>query len=577
MESRLNNQSVDNLLHLLLNEALVSINAKSGSLMILDELGKTLKIKSRLGPPNPERISEPIFRFEDKLGIAVKVIREKKAYISNNLAKDKYFNNYREKTKLKSILCVPIIYSKKVLGVINIDDENENCFKAPDIDKVSNIILKYEKFLTNRVPPLQSLAETSKLLTLHHSHENIEIVLKKIAKNALTALGADIVILYQYDNKRSKFLGNKSGPVYAGDIKYPKFMTDPVHPQDVPYQILKNQHPLYIEENIQSQQFLTQPISRGPGKNRDRFTIREKVASLAALKLTVSSTENGEDENVGVMFVNYRDKYKFDDEEKHAIETFASVAAITIYNTRKEYANFKEKMGIYSRINKGIKYDYKINEKSVEDYLGHFTGNSFILAIDIRKSTVLMLNATDRLSYVQFVIEIEKGFNQIIKDNYGIVDKFTGDGILAYFIPDFTGDNAGVYCINAALKCNELFIKVFEKHKNDFQLVTAETGLGIGIDFGKINCELKEQQLIVVGAPVVLASRLSTVPAGTIALNQQAYKEIIDHTRIFRFEEMLVSLKHEGACYAYKVADYPYIEIQKPKWVQENENKTFSL
>lgn len=66
-------KTLDDLLHSLLNKALVEINAPAGSLMAVDKLNNTLQIKARLGPPREQRTQEPTFKLTDKKGIALKL------------------------------------------------------------------------------------------------------------------------------------------------------------------------------------------------------------------------------------------------------------------------------------------------------------------------------------------------------------------------------------------------------------------------------------------------------------------------------------------------------------------------
>jgi hypothetical protein len=54
-------QTLDALLHQVLNNALVSIKADSGSLLLVDHTEGILQIKARLGKPREGRKTEPVF------------------------------------------------------------------------------------------------------------------------------------------------------------------------------------------------------------------------------------------------------------------------------------------------------------------------------------------------------------------------------------------------------------------------------------------------------------------------------------------------------------------------------------
>ncbi|KKO44825.1 hypothetical protein WG68_13380 [Arsukibacterium ikkense] len=57
---------------------------------------------------------------------------------------------------------------------------------------------------------------------------------------------------------------------------------------------------------------------------------------------------------------------------------------------------------------------------------------AFVVSIDIRRSTELMLKAKTASAFAKFITTLCADFDNLIKENYGVVDKFTGDGILAY-------------------------------------------------------------------------------------------------------------------------------------------------
>jgi len=103
-------------LHLVLNFALVKVNATAGSIMMLDESGSELHIKARLGPPRQRRTDEPIFEVNGE-GIASCVVREKRAHNSPNVESDTLFKTTQSGSPhFTSLLCVPIEEKARVTG-----------------------------------------------------------------------------------------------------------------------------------------------------------------------------------------------------------------------------------------------------------------------------------------------------------------------------------------------------------------------------------------------------------------------------------------------------------------------------
>ena len=110
--------------------------------------------------------------------------------------------------------------------------------------------------------------------------------------------------------------------------------------------------------------------------------------------------------------------------------------------------------------------------------------NSFVLSIDIRRSTELMLKARLPHQFAQFIRGLCVTLSEIIIGNYGVFDKFTGDGVLAYFPDFYSGPDAGLFALDSALKAHIFFEKHYEENRNCFSSVLSDIGLGIGIDYG---------------------------------------------------------------------------------------------
>lgn len=194
---------------------------------------------------------------------------------------------------------------------------------------------------------------------------------------------------------------------------------------------------------------------------------------------------------------------------------------------------------------------------------------SFVLAVDIRKSTDLMLKARNPKQFAVFITKLCTDLQRSVLDNYGVFDKFTGDGILAFFPDFYTGDDAGHFALAAAEACHQAFTKHYRDHRNCFSAVYKNAGLGIGLDFG-LTSLIREwwAGFTVVGTPVVYACRLSAAEAGQTLLNQPAYEKLQSHRNHFCdcFEAGL-EIKHEGALVAYQAKlKSDFLRPNKPDW-----------
>ena len=133
---------------------------------------------------------------------------------------------------------------------------------------------------------------------------------------------------------------------------------------------------------------------------------------------------------------------------------------------------------------------------------------AFIMSIDIRRSTDLMLKARDAKKFAAFIIDLTDQLRLAVIERYGVFDKFTGDGILAFFPLFFAGEDAAIRVIEAADACHKIFTEHYNSSRHIFTAVVKEAGLGIGIDFGHVHLLNVAGSLTVVGNPVVYACRM---------------------------------------------------------------------
>lgn len=193
---------------------------------------------------------------------------------------------------------------------------------------------------------------------------------------------------------------------------------------------------------------------------------------------------------------------------------------------------------------------------------------AFVISIDIRRSTELMLKARNPTLFAEFMTELCARLEAAIKDEYGVFDKFTGDGVLAFFPEFFSGEDAGYHALMAAQKALAIFTECYRCHRTSFTTVLADAHLAVGIDYGGVHLLQVVGGLTVVGGPVVYACRLSGGKPKTILLNQAAYERISDsYGGLCLIKETELEIKHEGkiTCYEVSPTSKPFTPT-KPVW-----------
>lgn len=200
-----------------------------------------------------------------------------------------------------------------------------------------------------------------------------------------------------------------------------------------------------------------------------------------------------------------------------------------------------------------------------EDYL-KTPQLSSILSIDIRKSTELMLKANTSDDFSNFITDLIENMILIIKNNYGIIEKFTGDGILAFFPEFYSGTDSCGYAINSALECHDIFNNIYKNYWKHFIAVVGNAGLGIGIDYGEVLIKHINNSINIIGKPVVYACRMGSIDAGKTAINIPAYESISNKINNNVLYPEYLDLKTGEKLFCYLIKEKIKL-LKKPDWL----------
>ncbi|MDD3296503.1 MAG: ATP-binding protein [Candidatus Omnitrophica bacterium] len=191
--------NLEKLLKQILDASLELLKADSGSLMLIEENSKTLKIKAARG------LSEEVCaKVEVNLGEHVSgwVAKEgKPLLLVGGLKNDSRFSHLDEKKSIKSSICVPLIVEKRVIGVLNLNNTvSDNLFSEPDLGLLS--LLANQAAIS--IWSVRLYEETKK------ANEEIRLMQKKLVeKEKMAALGQfSAGIAHEINNPLTTIIGN---------------------------------------------------------------------------------------------------------------------------------------------------------------------------------------------------------------------------------------------------------------------------------------------------------------------------------------------------------------------------------
>lgn len=194
------------------------------------------------------------------------------------------------------------------------------------------------------------------------------------------------------------------------------------------------------------------------------------------------------------------------------------------------------------------------------------TVEATVMSVDIRNSTTLMENAIDPKQFAVFMSDLLSNIHNLIMDDYGIFEKFTGDGALAFFPRVMAGDDHSLRAIRCASKIHTAFQTLYKAVLSTAFDVPIQTGLGIGIHTGNIEVVRIRRRLSIVGKPVVIACRLGGAPAGaTYCL--PVFKTIVESRdkQCAKFYDEILKTK-QNSLHVFRI-DYHNISPGQPQWV----------
>jgi len=160
--------------------------------------------------------------------------------------------------------------------------------------------------------------------------------------------------------------------------------------------------------------------------------------------------------------------------------------------------------------------------------------DTLVMVADIRRSQDLITYGMSPNTYREQIIGFLTEIRKILLEDYGIYDRFTGDGYIAYFnsfVCRMGGRDYYEMVLDACSRIQAFAEDYFDNWARQIRKIPIEPiGLSIGIDCGIVDFKDIDDQLFAIGDACVWATRMcSAGKRGQVIFNNIPYHQIAEY------------------------------------------------
>ena len=338
-------ESLNNTLDLILD----LFKVPSGSIMLVDRSNHFMDISVAKGD-KADDIKE--IKINVGEGIAGKVAQTGESMVVNDISSSKDFNkNIGEQIEYipRNILCVPIKFQDKILGVIEIMDKFDDDFSDDDKNLLLSIANSLSIAIANvrlynlskqTVNRLKILMEVSKIINTTMDLQELLNSIMESSKDVLSAEGSSLMLIDEKTNELFFNVTTGAGKDKLKEIRIPKG-------KGIAGLVAQTNKAINVEDAVNDPRIF---------KQADKTT-KMVTKNLIAVPMHVR------DKVVGVLeVINAKDRACFDEYDVELLQSLADHAGIAVHN-RDLISNLKVANLQLERSLKEIKAMYEMSKK----------------------------------------------------------------------------------------------------------------------------------------------------------------------------------------------------------------------
>ncbi|MEJ2749119.1 MAG: GAF domain-containing protein, partial [Anaerolineae bacterium] len=286
-----------------IEQAQQATRAAGVSVILIDELGQIQDFYST-GFDLPSQLVN--LERPDEFSLQVMHTRQPKIINDTTKLSDQVSSNSVWQ-KARAALCVPLAVGSSSIGVIWVYYDQPRFFSETDIDALQLYANQTAVAYDHMRQAAESLAGVTELPK----------VLEQIVHSAREVLQADVASIYSYDSFRDQFVVENSVATGIPLTAWQKMRQDSPRANGTANFVMNNRW-VGIKDITNSQQY---PFI---GQSSRKILSKIGIKSFQGVALIV------DDEKLGVLYVSYKRKRSFSQEEREAAQTFANHAALAL-------------------------------------------------------------------------------------------------------------------------------------------------------------------------------------------------------------------------------------------------------
>jgi GAF domain-containing protein len=282
-------------------------------LILVDEMGRARVLKTAGDTEEvtldevmrPDGIAERVMRTGE-----AEVIRDKNNHICP-------INPVLMQDSMVSALCLPLTLQGRQLGVMWISYDQPRHFPNFEVEAlrlyVNQTAVAYDN--ARRLDELEHMRQVADALA---GARDFRDALDQIVNGAVEVLGAESVVLLSYDAVRGQFIRESSLAKRLSEEEWNELWKEEPKPGATAYTVMKEGYKDILDvSNAEEYGFISETTRALLGKMG--------VKSFQGIALSV-----GEEEKLGVLYVNYNRLRHFSEDDQQAAKTFANHAALAL-------------------------------------------------------------------------------------------------------------------------------------------------------------------------------------------------------------------------------------------------------